>query len=140
MDQLDAPLLLVKGATCIPDDAIDLERGLFIISRFATARRRGIDSTWNYFRKEIHWTDRREDVRNFVLSCLLYRLSKSWNKTPRALSTTVHASNPNQVLNFDFPLTGQTDEDETYIIVLKDRLNGLLLDGAFGTCPLETHG
>lgn len=70
------------------------------------------------------WTDLRDDIRSFVLSCLLCVLSASGNKIPRPLSSTIHASKPNEVIHFDYFLLGESDEDYKYVLVVKDDLSG----------------
>lgn len=119
-------LLLVNGAAWIPDDAVDLKLRLLTIAHSGTAGHRGVDPTWHALRNQFSWTDQRDDVRNFVSFCLLCLLSKTGNKIPSPLSSTIHASRPNEVIHFDYLFLGQSEKEEKYAMIGKDDLSGYI--------------
>lgn len=120
----DTQLVQIKGSTWIPDDCTELKLRLLTIAHAGSAGHRGSESTWNALRDSFTWTDMREDVRSFVASCLLCVLSKGGNKVPRPLSTTVHATKPNEVIHFDYLFLGESEDDRKYVLVVKDDLSG----------------
>lgn len=117
-------LLLINGAVWIPSDAVDLKLRLLTIAHAGGAGHRGADPTWHALRNEFYWIDQREDVRSFVSSCLLCVLSKSGSKVPRPLSTTIHATKPNEVIHFDYLFLGTSSAKAKYALVVKDDLSG----------------
>lgn len=66
------------------------------------------------------WANQRNDIRDFVSSCVLSLLSKIDNKVPRPLSTSFHASRLIKVIQFDYVFLGQSDKPKKYALVLKD--------------------
>lgn len=120
----DSGLIRIKGAVWVPDECVDLKLRLLTVAHAGSAGHRGADSTWNALRETFKWTDMRDDVRSFVSSCLLCVLSKSGDKVPRPLSTTVHAVKPNEVIHFDYLFLGENEHDNKYVLVVKDDLSG----------------
>lgn len=57
---------------------------------------------------------------NFSFPYLLRYLSKSSNKVPRPLSTTLYASKLNEVIHFYYLLLRESDKREKYALVFKD--------------------
>ncbi len=105
----DGGTLRVKGAAWIPDDSINLKLRLLTIAHAGNAGHRGADPPWNSLSEQFFWTDQRDGVRTFVSSCLLRVLAKSGNKVPRPLSTTLHATKPNEIIHFDYLFLGESD-------------------------------
>ena len=97
---------------------------LITIAHAGSAGHRGADSTLNALSERFTWTDLRDDIRTFVSSCLLCVLAKSGNKIPRPLSTTLHATKPNEVIHFDYLFLGDSENDKKYVFVIKDDLSG----------------
>lgn len=120
----ESGLILVKGAAWIPDDCIDLKLRFLTIAHAGDSGHRGSDATEQALREKFYWKDQREDVRSFVSSCLLCVLGKSGEKIPRPLSTTLHASKPNEVIHFDYLFMGESDKHNKYVLVVKDDLSG----------------
>ena len=121
---LDSGLLVIKGTEWIPEDCVDLKLQLLTIAHAGNAGHRGSDATWKALREAFTWTNLRDDTRSFISSCTLCVLSKSGNKVPRPLSTTLHASKPDEVIYFDYLFLGDSDEDRKYVLVVKDDLSG----------------
>ena len=120
----DGGILVIKNAVWIPEDCIDLKLRLLTIAHAGNAGHRGSDPTWHALRERFTWVGLRDDVRSFVSSCLLCVLSKSGNKVPRPLSTTLHATKPNEIIHFDYLFLGEGEDDKKYVLVVKDDLSG----------------
>lgn len=120
----ESGVILIKGAAWIPDDCVDLKLRLITIAHAGSAGHRGSDSTLNAIRERFTWTDLRDDIRTFVASCLLCVLAKSGDKIPRPLSTTLHATKPNEIIHFDYLYLGECEKDDKYVLVVKDDLSG----------------
>jgi len=123
-NQTSAGAQVSTGPAWIPNDCVELKLRLLTIAHAGAAGHRGADPTWHALREEFTWTDLRDDVRSFVSSCLLCVLSKSGNKVPRPLSTTLHATKPNEVIHFDYLYLGEGEDDHKYVLVVKDDLSG----------------
>lgn len=90
----DETLIRIKRAAWIPSAAVNLKLGLLVIAHAGTAGQHGADLTRHTLRIEFTWTDHREDVRNFVSSCLSWLLSKSRKKLPRPLPNPCFKNEP----------------------------------------------
>lgn len=119
----DAGLLSIKGAAWVPNDCVDLKLRLLTIAHAGQSGHRGADSTYHALRERFIWTDMREDTRSFVSSCLLCVLSKSGDKVPRPLASTTHSTKPNEVIQFDYLFLGESEDDNKYVLVVKDDLS-----------------
>lgn len=117
-------LLLAKGEAWIPNDAVDIKLRNLFIARAGKAGQRDAELTWQVLRKKFLWGDQRNDNRDFASSCLLCVKSKSGNKVPCPLLTTVHASRPNEVIHFNYVFLGQCAKQNKYAPVVKDDLSG----------------
>lgn len=113
-----------QGATWIPTDCIDLKLRLLTIAHAGNAGHRGVDPNWNSLRTVFSWTDERDDVCAFLSSCLLCVLSKSGNKIPRPMYSTLHATKPNEIIHFDYLYLGDGSDELNYALVVKDDLRG----------------
>ena len=65
----------------------------------------------------------RSDVSIFVSNCVHCIMSKTGHKIPRPLPLTLHATKPNEVVNFDFLYLGQSHTEIKYVLVIKDDLS-----------------
>ena len=120
----DTGLYISKnGKPWIPAECTDLKVRLLTITHAGTVGHRGADATWHILREAFHWTGQRKDVRAFVSSCLLCVMTKSGERVPRPLSSTAHALRPNEIVHFDYLFLGESDDDEKYVLVVKDDLS-----------------
>jgi Integrase core domain len=68
-----------------------------------------------------------KDVKVFVQNCLHCVATIPGDKVPRQLGTQLHATNPNEILHFDFLYIGLSrDGKYQYLLLLKDDLSGYL--------------
>ncbi len=107
-----------KGAAWVPDDCIDLKLRLLTIAHAGKSGHHGADPNWSSLRELFFRTDQRDDVLAFVSSCLLCVISKSSNKVPRPLSTTLHATKPNEIIHFDYLFLGESNGDNKYVLAI----------------------
>lgn len=116
--------LLVKGAARISDEAIGIKLRLLRTAHAGNSAHRGADPRWHALRKELTWNDQGDDSRSFVFSWFLCVLSKSGNKIPRPLSTTLHGTEPNEVIHFGYLFMGASRGNNNYVFVVKNDLSG----------------
>jgi Integrase core domain len=73
------------------------------------------------------WTTMAKDFKVFVQNCLHCVATIPGDKVPRPLGTKLHATNPNEILPFDFLYIGLSrDGKYQYLLLLKDDLSGYL--------------
>lgn len=112
-----------SGKIWIPNDDYELKLRLLCIAHAGESGHRGIESTTDALKSEFDWDGIAEDVKEFVNDCMLCIIAKSGNRIPRPLSSGVHATNPGQILHFDYLYLGQSSGEERYVLVLKDDLS-----------------
>jgi hypothetical protein len=68
-----------------------------------------------------------KDVKVFVQNCLHCVATITGDKVPRPLDTQLHATNPNEILHFDFlDIELSRDWKYQYLLLFKDGLGGYL--------------
>jgi hypothetical protein len=68
-----------------------------------------------------------KDVKVFVQNCLNCVATIPGDKVSRPLGMQLHATNPNEILHFDFPYIGLSrDGKYQYLLLLNDDLSGYL--------------
>lgn len=65
-------------------------------------------------------------AKDFVVNCLLCVLSQGGSEIPRSLACTLHVSKPNEVLNFDYLILEESEDETKYALVIKDDFSGSL--------------
>lgn len=69
------------------------------------------------------WKGLTADAQDFVSNFVICMLSRSGAKLPRPHVNTLHASQPNQVLHFDYLYLGDKQNDDRYLLVVKKDLS-----------------
>lgn len=100
--------------------ADNLKLKLLTIANSGTVGLCGMEATQNFISQEFKWFGIIQDTREFVNSCLLCLMSKSGNKMPRTLSTTLHSTKPNDPQHFYYLFLGLSTSKDKYIMVIKD--------------------
>jgi Integrase zinc binding domain len=91
-----------SGQVWIPAAAQDLQLRVCIVAHTGPGGHRGIDTTTSSIGQFFTWHTLREDVRTFCDSCLLCRSTVGGHRTPRPFGEALHASEPNEVIHFDY--------------------------------------
>lgn len=117
-------LLRIRGAVWIPSDAHEMQLKLLTVAHAGTAGHRGTEATMATISSSFRWKYMRRDVEDFTAECILCLLSKTGERIPRPLATTLHGDKPNQVLHFDYLFLGTSAAGDMYTLVLKDDLSG----------------
>ena len=114
----DNGLVVMNGRMWVPEDAEDLQWRLLITAHCGSAGHRGIESTRSVLHEQFTWQGLYTDTMLFVSNCIHCLMSKTGQKIPRPLSLTLHATKPNEVVNFDFLYLGQSYGDMKYVLVM----------------------
>lgn len=117
-------LLSLHGKVWIPDPDTLLQIKILVIAHCGIGGHRGHETTLSTIREKFIWTDMASDCKEFVKHCLHCIIAKGGLKIPRPLSTTLHASVPNEVIHFDYLYMGQGSENLKYTLVIRDDLSG----------------
>jgi hypothetical protein len=73
------------------------------------------------------WAKMAKDVKVLEQNCLHCVVTIPGDKVPRPLGTKLHATNPNEILHFDFLYIGLSrDRKYQYLLLFKDDLSGYL--------------
>jgi len=108
------------GAIWIPNEAVDLQLRICIIGHTSTAGHRGTNGTESAIREVYHWTTLRDDVRDFVRSCIHCVSTTGGDKVPRPFGPAFHGTSANDLLQFDFLEIGPSTAGSKYILILRD--------------------
>lgn len=113
-----------KGVIWIPteDDALKLR--IIIAAHNGPGGHRGIAPTTKSISTQFYWNGLGKDVKQFVSSCLHCLASEPGSVIPRPLAHTLHASQPNDLIHFDFCYIMKGVNDLKYILILKDDFSG----------------
>ena len=127
----DASGTLVDQAGCVyvPDRQC-LRVRICICAHQSIAGHRGVSATVSNFRKYLTWPTLEKDVRRFVAGCLHCLRARGGLIVPRPLLHSLQATQPNQVLHFDFLFIREPPADSKhgmrYVLVLKDNFSRFL--------------
>ena len=68
----------------------------------------------------------KNDVKNFVQTCLHCLRTDSGEVIPRPLGHALHASSPNELIHFDFCYMRHSETKHVYVLIIKDDLSGYI--------------
>jgi Integrase zinc binding domain len=94
------------GQIWIPSMASDLQLRICIVAHTGLGGHRGYVTTSNAIKYEFTWLSLELDVKPFFQTCLHCLSTIGGDRTPRPLGEALHATRPNEVIHFDFPLYG----------------------------------
>ncbi|GMF34640.1 unnamed protein product [Phytophthora fragariaefolia] len=115
--------LLADERVWIPDDAVELQLRLGVVTRAGAAGHRGAKTTATALEDLFSWRSLRKDVAVFVSECI-HCMVTATGKIPRPLGETLRAAKPNEQLHFDFLSMAEGAGGLKYVLVLKDNMNG----------------
>jgi RNase H-like domain found in reverse transcriptase/Reverse transcriptase (RNA-dependent DNA polymerase)/Integrase core domain/Integrase zinc binding domain len=120
---VDGFWLYSNDAIYVPDlDHLRLR--ICIVAHQGPAGHRGSIITFNWIREHFWWPSMERDVNVFTRTCHQCLLTTGGHTVPRPLRDTLHATQPNQVLHFDFfyvaEPTADTPHQYKYILVIMD--------------------
>lgn len=121
-----AGFILHKDRLWIPDEAEDLQLRIIVSAHCGNAGHRGIITTSHTIRDKCFWSTIDEDVAAFIHNCIHCIMAKTGKRIPRPLSTTLHATFPNQVVHFDYLYLGPSSGEEKYALGIKCDLSSYL--------------
>lgn len=73
---------MAKFMEWITPDCTEFKICVLTVVHGGNVEHRGPNTTWKYIQEPFIWSDVRDDVRSFVVTCLLFVLSKSRYKVP----------------------------------------------------------
>ena len=110
----------------IPSKVAELKLRFMATAHCETNGDRGREVSKNRLEEQVTWTELESDVDNFIGNCLHCIVSRSGGMIPRPLANSLHATKPNEVLQFDFLYMGRSNGREKYVLILKDDLSSYL--------------
>ncbi len=113
-----------RGVVWIPDDDNLLKLRILVAGHTGMCGHRGWTASKASIEAHFTWTGLAPDVESFVKSCIHCLCSEPGKVVPRPLGHTMHASERNQILHFDFCYMMPGEEDSLYVLILKDDLSG----------------
>jgi Integrase zinc binding domain len=126
--QVDAGgMKMMNNALWIPERAVELQLQLCVEAYCHSAGHRAYEATLEAIKEYVAWTTMAKDVKVFVQNCLHCVATTTGDKVPHPLGTHLHATNPNEILHFDFFYIGLSrDGKYQCLLLLKDDLSGYL--------------
>lgn len=113
------------GRLWIPDDAVELQQRLCVVTHAGASGHRGATTTAKSLSDLFVWTTRAQDVASFVNGCL-HCMTTVTGKIPRPYGETLRATKPNELLHFDFLSMVEAVGGVKYVLVLKDGMSGFV--------------
>lgn len=104
----------------IPEQSDDLHLRLCVIAHTSSSGHRAHSSTEKILRKSFFWSTLSADVRTFVHSCIHCLCTSGGGKVPRPFGPSVHGTNPNSLLQFDYIEIAPSTTEEKYVLMLRD--------------------
>jgi Integrase zinc binding domain len=97
---------MINIALWIPECAVELQLRLCLEAHCRSEGHRAYEATLGAIKEYVAWTTMVKDVKVFVKNCLHCVATIPGDKEPRSLGTQLHATNPNEILHFDFLYIG----------------------------------
>ncbi|KAE8999859.1 hypothetical protein PR001_g18944 [Phytophthora rubi] len=111
------------GKVWLPPDAGDLHQRVCVIGHAGASGHRGIKATLHMIKEVFYWPTMSTDVEAFIRGCI-HCLSTGNSREPRPFGPTLRATQPNEVLHFDFLSLPASSTGLHYVLVLKDGMSG----------------
>ena len=108
----------------IPDGAVHLQARICTVAHCGSAGHRGQDETRQSLSEHFHWTTLVQDVETFCNTCLHCLATIGGTREPRPFESALHATEPREVLHFDFLYIGPSSTGPKYLLLLKDDFSG----------------
>ncbi|KAJ8524224.1 hypothetical protein ON010_g16894 [Phytophthora cinnamomi] len=122
------------GKVWLPPDARDLHQRVCVIGHAGASGHRGIKATLHMIKDVFYWPTMPTDVEAFIRGCI-HCLSTGNSREPRPFGPTLRATQPNEVLHFDFLSLPASSTGLQYVLVLKDGMSGYT---ELVECPVAT--
>ena len=113
-----------KHVYWIPSNDDQMKTRILVAGHAGIAGHRGISTTKEGIVQHFWWKNCHDDIESFVKSCLHCLLTASNDIIPRPLGHALHASRPNEIIHFDFCYIMQGEQDQAYVLVIKDDFSG----------------
>lgn len=113
-----------RGVIWIPNDDDSLKLRIIIAAHTGSCGHRAIIPTQKTIEPHFFWNKMETDIKAFINSCLHCLASAPGRVVPRPLAHALHATNPNELIHFDFCYMMPGESDFKYILIIKDDLSG----------------
>jgi transposase InsO family protein len=123
-DELARPALVARVWIPAVDD---LRVRITVIAHGGAAGHRGWQATLASIREWFIWPGMQKDVKDLCTKCLHCLPVRGGRRIPRPMATAGHATEPNQMIHFDWLYMGEELEDDDsakYVLCLKDDWSG----------------
>ena len=115
-----------KGRLWIPSEDELLKLRILIAAHTGYGGHRAKKVTEASVSAHFVWKNMKEDVTNFVGSCLHCLATAPGSTVPRPLGHALHATEPNKLLHFDFCFMSKGQGGLQYVLVMKDDFSGFV--------------
>jgi len=116
----DQGLVITKKKIWIPQQDVQLQMKLLVISHCGQNGHRGSTATINILSENYWWNTMTNDCKVFVQNCIHCIMSYTGQRIPRPLGSTEIATRPNQILHFDYLYMGRGNTRDRYVLILRD--------------------
>ncbi|KAE9062830.1 hypothetical protein PF007_g29768 [Phytophthora fragariae] len=119
----DSGLVLVNDRLWVPAAATELLQRIFVISHCGLQGHRGLEPMVSTIESVFSISGLSALCRRFLSRCLLCKHVKGGNIITRPWGPTYDATEPNELLHWDFLFMGESAGASKYVLVLKDGLS-----------------
>lgn len=113
----------MKQRTWIPEEDLELQLKILVISHGGTIGHRGTDATQSIVKESFWWPTIDKDVKEMVRGCLHCIITRQGDVVPRPLGKALHAGKPNEVLHMDYLYMGPGTGKKKYLLLICDYLS-----------------
>lgn len=99
-------VVCIGDACWIPFNTEELNLKLLAIAHTGSTGHQSTESAVKLITNQFHWKGIRSDNKDFFAECILCPLSSTGAKVPSPLPSRLHGSRPNQVLDFEYLISG----------------------------------
>lgn len=111
------------GKIWIPNQDLELQLKLIVVSHCGSVGHRGIDGTKSILKEDFYWKTLDHDVHELVKGCLHCIVSRAGEIVPRPLAHALHGEKPNDVIHIDFLYMRISTEGKKYVLIVRDDLS-----------------
>ena len=121
----------------VPPAERPLQVRLMVCAHMQEAGHRGICATMHRLEAYCLWEGMKEEVAEFVQQCLHCVDSRTGNVVPRLLGEILQGTEVGEVLHFDYPKLGDSDDGYAYVLVLVDDVSSFVSLQPAASCTSE---
>lgn len=112
-------IYIVKKRIWIPASVTKLKLRIAVDADCGERGHRAFAATIYIISQNYWWTEMKQNIREFTQSCTHCIVSRNGEQVPCPLGSALHGERPNDVVNFDVPYMGPSEEGSSKSVLVK---------------------